>query len=69
MESKNYDVCLSFTSKNQDLADGVVEELKRQKKHLAIHSEMFTINHEKTWQDEVYEVMKNSKRYGLICRL
>ncbi|KAK3763175.1 hypothetical protein RRG08_035857 [Elysia crispata] len=64
--SKSYDVCLSYSTKDQKQANKVVEELKKQKKHLAIHSEFFTINHEKTWQDEIFEVMKNSRRILVI---
>ncbi|GFS26505.1 collagen alpha-6(VI) chain [Elysia marginata] len=64
--SQSYDVCLSYTPKDQELANKVVDELKKQNKHLAIHSEIFTVNHEQTWQGEIYEVMKNSKRIVVI---
>ncbi|GFN81164.1 collagen alpha-6(vi) chain [Plakobranchus ocellatus] len=64
--SKSYDVCLSYTQKDQETANRVVSELKKQKKHMAIYSEIFTLNHEKAWQDEVYEVMRNSHRILVI---
>ncbi|RUS78149.1 hypothetical protein EGW08_014097, partial [Elysia chlorotica] len=64
--SKSYDVCLSYSMKDQEQADKVVEELKKQKKSLEIHSTIFTVNREKTWQDEIFEVMKNSKRIVVV---
>eukprot|EP00795_Rhopilema_esculentum_P000773 gene772-10502_t len=53
----NYDVYLSYSPKDQDVADLVQQKLLQNHSSIKIFSQQQHVNEDVSWQDEVYDVM------------
>ncbi len=52
----NYDVYLSYNTKDKSLADTVKKLLTDKSKQIRIYSEHQNINPDESWQEEIYQV-------------
>ncbi|BFZ05756.1 hypothetical protein BsWGS_08795 [Bradybaena similaris] len=60
--SQPYDICLSFSPADKELAEKVTASLHRQAPDAKIHSTPFKFNHDQVWQTDIFSVMKVSQK-------
>ncbi|CAG5131449.1 unnamed protein product, partial [Candidula unifasciata] len=64
--SRPYDICLSFSPADKELAKKVTSTLQRQAPDARIHSTPFDFNHDLVWQTDIFSVMKESRRIIIL---
>ncbi|KAK7104240.1 uncharacterized protein [Littorina saxatilis] len=65
-EQKKFDVCLSYSEKDAELASRVCKDLQKVHGSIVIHKEQFSYNHEEVWQEQIFTVMVQSYKIVAI---
>eukprot|EP00794_Sanderia_malayensis_P007284 gene7284-8097_t len=64
--SINYDVYLSYSPKDQHMADKILRMMREMNQGIAVFNERQEINQEKSWQRDIYKVMVSCARVVTI---
>lgn len=59
---KTFDVCLSFSEKDEQLAKAICSSLHEVDITIRIYSQHFSYNHDEVWQETIFQTMIHSKR-------
>ncbi|KAK7480324.1 hypothetical protein BaRGS_00028371 [Batillaria attramentaria] len=59
---KKYDVCLSFSEKDEGVVKGICGGLQKVDVKIRVFSQHFTYHHEEVWQETIFQTMIHSKK-------
>ena len=60
---KKYDVCLSYCDDDERLVEKICSMLQKVHTQIVIHRKQFTYNHAEVWQEEIFDIMIQSRKW------
>lgn len=61
-EGQLFDVLLSFSSEDKEIAEKVKESLEQQSPGIRVFNTVFHFDHSLVWQADIYDMMKRSTK-------